>query len=231
MKCPHNPNRQVYISENCEDSHDTIDQIENDKYLKQGGKFYYENETDYENSHAQNIANVFGTTEEQNQFYAVLDTLTVMQVYSTAAEPIKSFGLKDEIGVTVLYTGCIKTVAGQAWLDSFVENLSNKTRSMISVQPSTNVFKFGGGTRLHSLGIYSVLCSLAGKNIVLRTDIVKQDDLPLLLHWGTKKNKSNAVWDISTDSTYLGAPHAQMNNRLAQSGQIFSQFHFFDFKI
>ena len=31
-----------------------------------------------------------------------------------------------------------------------------------------------------------------------------------------KKNKSNAVWDISTDSTYLGAPHAQMNNRLSR---------------
>ena len=47
----------------------------------------------------------------------------------------------------------------------------------------------------------------------------------------TLGNEDFAVWNISTDSTYLGAPHTQMNNRLAQSGQIFSQFRFFDFQI
>ena len=37
----------------------------------------------------------------------------------------------------------------------------------------------------------------------------------------------NGVWDISTDSSYLGDPHTNMNNHSAQSGQIFSQLWFF----
>ena len=39
----------------------------------------------------------------------------------------------------------------------------------------------------------------------------------------TLGNKDFGAWDILTDSSYLGSPHTQMNNHLAESGQIFLQ--------
>ena len=74
-----------------------------------------------------------GVTKEQEQFYSVLETLTVMEVYSNGVQQIDGFGLKNEAGITVLDTGCVKTVAGKVWLDSFINTLRTKTKNMISV--------------------------------------------------------------------------------------------------
>ena len=75
--------------------------------------------------------------------------------------------LLEEIGTAVVDTGCIKRVSGPVWLDSFVNSLDINTRKMISIKKSGNVFKFGGGTRKQSIGLYSIPCSLKGKNIEL----------------------------------------------------------------
>ena len=48
-----------------------------------------------------------------------------------------------------------------------------------------------------------------------------------VLHWGTEWKKEDAVWDISPDSTLLGATDNWMNNHFAQSGLVFMQFWVF----
>ena len=69
---------------------------------------------------------------------------------------------------------------------------------MISIKKSENIFKFGGGTRRKSVGMFSIPCSLAGKNIVLITDVVQQDDLPCLLSKDSLK-RAGAKIDIAED--------------------------------
>ena len=140
-----------------------------------------------------------GVSEEQKQYYAEMDTFTVAEVYSSSVMQICKRSLRDEIGLIVLDTGCIKTVAGQTWFNTFVESLSLSTRKMISAQPSENIFKFGGGTRLKSMGMFSIPCSLAGKDIVLVTDIVNQSDLPCLLSKESMK-KADVTINVAEDT-------------------------------
>ena len=208
-KCPHNPNNKTYVTDNWEEAHEIIDEVEDYQYPDTLNENCGE-ELNYLTGHAQNIANAMGASQEQKQFYAVLDTLTVMEVLSSVAQPIQKFSLMDEIGVTVLDTGCIKTVSGQLWFDAFVDSLSQNTRKMISAQPSNNVFKFGGGTRLKSMGLFSVPCSLAGKNIILTIDVVKQSDLPCLLSKESMKNAQVNI-DVATDSIKIFGRHMKLD--------------------
>ena len=213
-KCPHNPHRSIYITENWDDMRNTLDYIDENEHLDPNGDTNINTEDNYESSHAQSIANVFGASEEQKQFYAVLDTLTVTQVFSNEAEIMGKYSLRDEVVVTVLDTGCVKTVTGQAWFDAFVDSLSLQTRKRISAEPSDNVFKFGGGTKLKSLGLFSLPCSLAGHNIVLRTDVVKQDELPLLLSKDSMK-KAGVSIDVATDNITIFGQNMHLETNLS----------------
>ena len=180
-KCPHNPNNRAYVTEKVEDINESIEAMQVVENIEQDGGIYYGVPEEFSRSHAQNIADVMGHSNEQQQYYAVFDTLTVTEIYSNSVEAITYHGLKHEIGTTVLDTGCVKTVAGQVWFDTFVDTLHPSTQKMISAQPSENIFKFGGGERRKSMGLFSIPCSVAGKNILLITDVVKQQDLPCLL--------------------------------------------------
>ena len=113
-------------------------------------------------------------------------------------EEVSKHGLMDEVGTVVIDTGCIKTVTGQAWYDSFVSSLDTNTRKMISIKKSENIFKFGGGTRKKSVGLFSIPCSIKGKNIILVTDVVKQDDLPCLLSKDSLK-RAGAKINVAED--------------------------------
>ena len=76
----------------------------------------------HEQSHAEDIAKAMGSTKDQQQFYFVLETLTVMEVWKTDYQPVRKHALRDEVGMEVLDTGCLKTVAGHKKLAKDEQN-------------------------------------------------------------------------------------------------------------
>ena len=82
-KCPHNPNTKAYIAENLDGLNKYYDENEtqaDQSAVVYGGSEFQECENDQAYDHAQNIANMFGSTNEQEQLYSLLETLTVINV-------------------------------------------------------------------------------------------------------------------------------------------------------
>ena len=89
----------------------------------------------------------------------------------------------------ILDSACSSTVCGEMWLKDYIESLDDKDKGRIKFNKSDKIFKFGGGERLSSVGQFKIPITLAGKQLILVTDVVKSD-LPLLL--SKKGNESGS---------------------------------------
>ena len=82
--------------------------------------------------------------------------------------------------MAVLDSGCTKTVCGQEWLKCYIESLCDDDRKKIQEFTSETEFKFGDGKVAASEKSVVIPCNIAGKNVSLKTDVVKSE-IPLLL--------------------------------------------------
>ena len=107
------------------------------------------------------------------------------------------------MGKAVVDTGCPFTVAGDTWLNSYVNTLSRKDRSSIRRQNSSNKFRFGDGS-LHPSEFHVIIPIYIGQcKYNLGIDIVKCN-IPLLLSRETLK-RANAKLDIGNSTVcFLG---------------------------
>ena len=77
-------------------------------------------------------------------------------------------------------TGCQKSCAGQAWFDTYKENLSQSERAMILEQVGNSSYKFGGAGIYRSQKLVIAPVYVGGARKVIKFDVV-QTDIPLLL--------------------------------------------------
>jgi hypothetical protein len=101
----------------------------------------------------------------------------------------------------VLDSACSSTVCGEDWLDDYLCSLEPTDREKVKKTPSAKVYKFGGGERLRSQGTFSIPAVLAGKQIMLTTDVV-QSDIPLLLSKAAMK-KAGVKLDLENDTAII----------------------------
>ena len=71
------------------------------------------------------------------------------------------------------------------------------------------VFKFGGGTRLKSKGEYNLPAIIAGKEVIIRTDVV-ESDIPLLLS-RTAMKKAAIKMDLENDTASIMGKDVSLN--------------------
>ena len=88
--------------------------------------------------------------------------------------------LGETLNLAVLGSGCNKTVCGQEWLKCYIESLCDDDRRKIQEFNSETEFKFGDGKVVGSEKTVVIPCNIAGKNVSLKTDVVKSE-IPLLL--------------------------------------------------
>ena len=88
--------------------------------------------------------------------------------------------LGETLNLAVLDSGCTKTVCGQEWLKCYIESLCDDDRKKIQEFTSETEFKFGDGKVAASEKSVVIPCNIAGKNVSLKTDVVKSE-IPLLL--------------------------------------------------
>ena len=87
---------------------------------------------------------------------------------------------KDAQNCIVLDSACSSNVCGREWMDTYLETLSPNDRSKVVQVPGHKVFKFGGGERLTSQSSLTIPGQLAGKPVMINTDVV-ESDIPLLM--------------------------------------------------
>ena len=82
--------------------------------------------------------------------------------------------------MAVLDSGCTKNVCGETWLNCYLETLNEDEVKYVTTIASNASFKFGSGEAIQSIKRVSLPSVLAGKKVLIETDVVKCD-IPLLL--------------------------------------------------
>ncbi|ESO92708.1 hypothetical protein LOTGIDRAFT_175654 [Lottia gigantea] len=95
------------------------------------------------------------------------------------AENVAKLGVEAQNSV-VLESACSSTVCGKTWFDNYVNSLDTGEKSKVVKANGSKIFKFGGGTCLKSLAMYTIQATLAGHDVLIKTDVV-ESDIPLLL--------------------------------------------------
>ena len=123
---------------------------------------------------------------------------------------------KEARSCAALDTCCTSSVAGQPWLDMYIQELSlNDQRKVKGPRRGFRVFKFGNSAKLPSLGCYTIPVVVAGKNGTIDLDII-DSDIPLLLSKKAMKGmkmKINMeddtvdVWGKRVDLTTTSSGH------------------------
>ena len=103
----------------------------------------------------------------------------------------------------VLDSACSFTVCGQKWLDYYLASLSEAKRNEVKIESSDREFRFGGGERLMSSGLYSLPATLAGKQVVIEADVVSSD-IPLLLSLQGMKRAGIQLQTATDTAVVLG---------------------------
>ena len=107
------------------------------------------------------------------------------------------------MGQAIVDTGCPYTVAGDAWLKSYINTLSRKDRQSICTYRSTNRFRFGSGMAYPSEYRIVFPIYVGHSKYKLGVDVVKCN-VPLLLSRETLK-RARAKIDIGLASIcFLG---------------------------
>ena len=105
--------------------------------------------------------------------------------------PTSSF-LAETIGCMVVDSGCINTVCGKSWLESYIESLSVKDRKSIATGNSNVMFRFGNGTSFRSLKKVTVPIYLGSMRARIVTDVVSCE-IPLLFSKESLKRAHGSI--------------------------------------
>ncbi|CAH1238877.1 Hypp5656 [Branchiostoma lanceolatum] len=114
----------------------------------------------------------------------------------------------------VLDSACSSTVCGMSWMKKYLSVLDTKHYDYVKEEASTNVFKFGGGERLPSLGKFSIPAKMAGQDVMIVTDVV-DSDIPLLLSLDAMKRADIVLHTREDRATIFGK---SVNLNLTTSG-------------
>ena len=106
-------------------------------------------------------------------------------------------------------TGCPKTVAGVKWLKQLIASMTPEARSRVKKYPSSASFRFGGKEVKRSLGFYTLPINVAGKNLILQTEVVSSS-IPCLVSKAAMK-KAGGIINLEEDSIRLFGKFVHMN--------------------
>ena len=133
---------------------------------------------------------------EEDEVFIVNETLETLVMLSVTFQQ------------AVVDCACPTTVAGEKWVREFVGRLSVELKLSIKTIESERVFKFGGGEKRNSKGIVVIPCSIGGKNIRLKTEVVDAE-FPLLLGNSFLK-KAGAVLHLREEKALILGSEVEM---------------------
>ena len=115
----------------------------------------------------------------------------------------------DARNCAVLGSVCSSTVCGDSWINNYIQSLEKDDRQKVKQTEGQRVFKFGGGTCLKSKGAYSLPAVIAGKEVMIKTDVV-ESDIPSLLS-RTAMKKAAIKMDLENDTATIMGKEVALN--------------------
>ena len=116
--------------------------------------------------------------------------------------------LAESANSAVLDSACTSTVAGETWMNCYMDSLDPAIKEKVVEQPSDTQFKFGGGTVLRSTKKVIFPCVIAGSECEIQADVV-ESDIPLLLSKESMK-KAKVKLDLENDSASIFGKDVQL---------------------
>ena len=117
------------------------------------------------------------------------------------AENEESSLLRETLGCGVVDSGCITTVCGEIWFESYVETLSENDRRRIISKPSEHKFRFGVGKIYNSKKEVILPMYIEDTQILMKTQVIEAK-IPLLISRNSLK-KANASLNFEKDTLDL----------------------------
>ena len=93
------------------------------------------------------------------------------------------------------------TVCGETWLENYLNSMNPQDWRKMKQTVGQKMFKFGGGEIMRSKGEYSLPAVVAGKDVMIRTDVVGSD-IPLLLSRSAMKT-AGVKMDMENDTANI----------------------------
>ena len=84
------------------------------------------------------------------------------------------------LNCAVLDSGCTKNVCGKAWLDSYLNTLTQKDAQKVVEESFSSSFGFGDGDSKTANKSVIIPARIGNEDIMIKTDVI-DSDLPLLL--------------------------------------------------
>ena len=101
----------------------------------------------------------------------------------------------------IIDSGCSKTVAGKPWMDCYLDQLSIDVKKDMKIHQSNNVFRFGKGSPVMSLGTIKLPAKIGSREVTIETDIVDVE-IPLLLSKESLK-LAGTILDFNCDTALM----------------------------
>lgn len=123
------------------------------------------------------------------------------EVQVTLIEECMTNLVGETLSMAILDSGCTKTVCGEEWLQCYLNTLNDRELKSVIERKSATIFKFGSGKHVTSVKNVTLPTIIAGRSVMLSTDVV-QIPLPLLLSKEAMK-KANTRIDFANDKIII----------------------------
>ena len=100
--------------------------------------------------------------------------------------------LEETLGCLVVDSGCIHTVCGTVWLQSYLESLSCKDRKSVTTEGGSSLFRFGNGKCFRSLKKVTIPIYLGKVRSRIMTDVI-DCEIPLLFSKNSLKRGDGSI--------------------------------------
>ena len=109
--------------------------------------------------------------------------------------------VSETLNTAVLDSGATANVAGQTWINCYIDSLSNTDRNKVEQYESKASFKFGSDKVFPSLGKIRFPATIGSRHIFIETDVV-DTHVPLLLSKEAMK-KADTLINFTDDSVTM----------------------------
>ena len=115
----------------------------------------------------------------------------------------------DARNCAVLDSACSSTVCGETWFENYLNSMNPQDRRKMKQTVDQKTFKFGGGEIMKSKGEYCLPAVIAGKDVMIRTDVVGSD-IPLLLSRSAMKT-AGVKMDMENETANIFGKDVSLN--------------------
>ena len=141
-----------------------------------------------------------GRENEEEMQNASEDGIKEVEVLFTEKEAEILF-LEDNRDTAILDTGCARSTAGEDWIESHIEHLSQEDRLDIKEKEGSTYFRFGNGKRFKSKKFLIMPVYFGGQRAMMGMDMIDAK-IPLLISLAAMK-RAKTVITTATDTVVI----------------------------